>query len=59
MLQLGELGELCGLKPPSSKPRLHIVVEISMGLGEDNTYPIETLKQALSYQLAFSKQYLV
>ncbi|KAL1131835.1 hypothetical protein AAG570_011446 [Ranatra chinensis] len=58
--KLGELGELCGLMPgnaPTSE-QIHLVVEISSGLDESSAATVEKLKQALSSQQAFCKQYL-
>uniref|UniRef100_T1J3P9 Uncharacterized protein n=1 Tax=Strigamia maritima TaxID=126957 RepID=T1J3P9_STRMM len=64
-LKLQELGTLCGLMPgkKTSSEQLHHVVELVAGLGVDRNYgrtdtPLAKLKEALSSDDAFQKQYL-
>lgn len=66
VLQLGDLGKLCGLMPgnePTSE-QLHTVVYLIAGMGDSeiqesgNPTPTDKLKEALSSKDAFQKQYL-
>lgn len=62
ILQLVELGQLCGLMPGSetTSEHLHTVVLLSAGIGDTPATLASTrLRHALSSKEAFKKQYLV